>query len=134
MQTDNGPMPSPDIPDDYYRAQLKAGRIMLQRSRSTGAVFFYPRICAPGTGTTDLEWIEASGLGTVYSTTTIRQRPEKGGDYNLALIDLDEGPRIMSRVEGIEPDRVRIGMRVKAHIAELPPHGDAILFSPVAEA
>lgn len=127
-------MPSPGLPDDYYRAQLKAGRFMLQRSRSTGAVFFYARICAPGTGGTDLEWIEASGLGTVYSTTTIRQRPEKGGDYNLALVDLDEGPRIMSRVENTDPANVRIGMRVKAHIGDLAPHGDAVLFSPVEEA
>jgi uncharacterized OB-fold protein len=52
----------------------------------------------------------------VYTTSVVRQRPERGGDYNLALIDLDEGPRMMSRVEGIEPTEVTIGLKVKAKV------------------
>ncbi|MEL6482614.1 MAG: OB-fold domain-containing protein, partial [Pseudomonadota bacterium] len=55
----------------------------------------------------------------VYATTCTRQRPEKGGDYNIALVDLDEGPRLMTRVEGVAADAVAIGMRVKARIAEV---------------
>ena len=89
---------------------------MLQRSRATGRFFFYPRVAEPGTGSTDLDWVEASGNGTVYATTVIRQRPPTPS-YNLALVDLAEGPRMMSRVDGIAPDAVRIGMRVKARIA-----------------
>jgi uncharacterized protein len=72
-------------------------------------------VAEPGTGATDLEWIAASGRGTVYSTTVIRQKPPTP-NYNLALIDLAEGPRMMSRVEGIAPEDVRIGMPVKAKI------------------
>jgi uncharacterized OB-fold protein len=55
----------------------------------------------------------------VYSTSVIRQKPEKGGDYNVALIQLEEGPRLLSRVMDVEPDKVTIGMAVSAHIAEL---------------
>jgi uncharacterized OB-fold protein len=51
----------------------------------------------------------------VYSTTVIRQKPP-APSYNLALVDLAEGPRMMSRVEGIPPEQVRIGMRVSAKI------------------
>ncbi|MEO1599185.1 MAG: OB-fold domain-containing protein [Pseudomonadota bacterium] len=116
-------------PEARYHAFLAEGRFMIQRSASTGAHVFYPRTLAPGTGAADLEWVEASGLGTVYATTCNRQRPEKGGDYNIALIDLDEGPRMMARVEGVAPDQVTIGMRVRARIGELA-GAPAVIFDP----
>jgi len=102
-------------PEQDFFAHLAAGRFMIQRSRSTGGYVFYPRVAEPGTGATDLDWVEASGRGTVYSTTTIRQKPPTP-NYNLALIDLEEGPRMMSRVDGIAPDEVRIGMAVAARV------------------
>lgn len=102
-------------PEKDFAAYLTAGRFMLQRSRETGRYIFYPRVAEPGTGCTDLEWVEVSGSGTVYSTTIIRQKPPTSS-YNLALVDLTEGPRMMSRVEGIPPEQVRIGMRVSAKI------------------
>lgn len=105
---------------------------MIQRSAATGAHVFYPRVAAPGTGETDLAWVEASGMGTVYATTVTRLRPNPDGtpaDYNIAIIALDEGPRMMSRVEGIAPDKVTIGMRVKARIAEVD-GAPNILFDP----
>ncbi|MEO0821427.1 MAG: OB-fold domain-containing protein [Pseudomonadota bacterium] len=116
-------------PEAEWRAHLAEGRFMLQRSRSTGAHVFYPRVAAPGSGETDLEWVEASGRGTVYATTCTRQRPEKGGDYNIALIDLAEGPRMMARVEGIAPDAVTIGLAVRARIGELAGE-PAVIFEP----
>jgi uncharacterized OB-fold protein len=97
-----------------YRAFLRAGRFMIQRSAATGRHVFYPRVAAPGTGATDLEWVEASGLGTIYSITVNRTR---AGSYNIALVELDEGPRLMSRIEGVET--APIGARVKARIAEI---------------
>lgn len=90
---------------------------MLQRSRSSGRFCFYPRVAEPKTGATDLEWTQASGNGTVYATTVIRKRPP-ASSYNVALIDLEEGVRIMSRVDSIDPGDVRIGMAVKARIAQ----------------
>lgn len=103
-------------PEQDFDAFLAQGRFMLLRSRATGRFLWFPRVTEPGTGCTDLEWVEASGAGTVYSTTVIRQRPP-AADYNLALIDLAEGPRMMSRVEGIPPEQVRIGMQVRASVA-----------------
>jgi uncharacterized protein len=102
-------------PELQYEAFLEEGRFMLLRSRATGRCFWFPRVAEPGTGCTELEWIEASGHGTVYSTTVIRQKPPTP-HYNLALIDLAEGPRMMSRVEGVSPEDVRIGMRVRAKV------------------
>jgi hypothetical protein len=54
----------------------------------------------------------------VYSTTTVRQKPERGGDYNISVIELAEGARMLSRVEGIPAADVRIGMPVEAVIGE----------------
>jgi len=102
-------------PEQQYEAFLAEGRFMLLRSRQSGRCFWFPRVAEPGTGSTDLEWVAASGAGTVYSTTVIRQKPPTP-NYNLALIDLAEGPRLMSRVDGIPPEDVRIGMAVRAKI------------------
>jgi uncharacterized OB-fold protein len=102
-------------PEKSFFEHLAAGRFMLQRSRSTGGYVFHPRVAEPGTGATDLEWVPASGRGTVYSTTVIRQKPPTP-NYNLALIDLAEGPRMMARVEGIAPEDVKIGMPVQAKV------------------
>lgn len=104
-------------PDVEFRAFLAQGRFMIQRSKSSGAHVFYPRAVAPGTGARDLEWVEASGLGVVYSTTVVRKKPPEPG-YNVALIDLAEGPRMMSRVEGLDPADVAIGMTVQARIID----------------
>ncbi len=98
-------------PEAQYRAYLREGRFMIQRSPSTGRHVFYPRVAAPGTGETDLEWVEASGEATVYAITVNRARE---GSTNIALVDLDEGPRMMTRIEGVET--VPIGTRVRARI------------------
>lgn len=86
-------------PEAQFKAYLAEGRFMIQRSRSTGRHVFYPRVAVPGSGETDLEWVPASGEGTVYSITVNRTRE---GSYNIALVDLAEGPRLMSRIEGAE--------------------------------
>ena len=80
-------------------------------------MFWHPRVAEPRTGDTDLEWVEATGRGVVYSTSVMRMRPPKPS-YNVALIDLEEGPRMMSRVDGLPPEEVRIGMKVQAKIIE----------------
>ena len=106
-------------PEAEFHAFLAEGRFMIQRSRATGMHVFFPRPFVPGTGETDLEWVEASGDGTVYATTVNRRSPDKGGSFNVALIDLAEGPRMMSRVVGIAPEEVKIGMKVRAKVEHL---------------
>ncbi len=100
---------------------------MLQRSVTSGQFVFYPRIIAPGTGE-DLEWVEACGRGVVYATTVMRVKPPEPS-YNIALIDLAEGPRMLSRVEGVAPEDVRIGMRVRARIIAAEA-GPLVVFAP----
>jgi uncharacterized OB-fold protein len=117
-------------PDAVYRANLAAGKLAVQLCTACGdKAVFPPRAICPHCGSTELGWHAASGGGTVYSTTVVRDRPENGGDRNIALIDLAEGARLMSRVEGLPPDQVRIGMKVKARIARTDA-GPLLVFDP----
>jgi uncharacterized OB-fold protein len=101
-------------PEAEYRAHLAAGRFMIQRGVNSGKAFFPPRVHEPVTGDA-AEWVAASGRGTVYARTIVRKRdPEP--DYSIVLVDLAEGPRLMSRIDGIAPDAVAIGMAVQARI------------------
>lgn len=102
-------------PEADWHKHLADGRFMIQRSRSTGGHVFYPRIAEPGTGMEDLEWVEATGRGTVHAVTVVRKK-DPADSYNVVLVDLDEGPRLMSRVDGLAPDDVKIGLAVKACI------------------
>ena len=100
-------------PEEEWRQALGEGRFLLQRANMSGACFFPPRTAEPGTGDKAWQWIEASGEGTVYSATLVHPRPPEA-PYNVVLVDLAEGPRIMSRVEGLEA--VPIGLAVRARI------------------
>jgi len=76
-------------------------------------VRFPPALVCRACGSPRWAWRESPGLGTVYATTTVRER---AGAYNVVLVELEGGARMMSRVEGIEPDAVRIGLPVSARI------------------
>ena len=119
-------------PDTEFAAFLAEGRFMLQRARGSGAYVFHPRVAVPGTGEQALEWVEASGAGIVYSTTVVRNKPPRE-DYNVALIDLAEGVRMMSRVVDIDPGAVTIGMAVTARVAEID-GTPAVVFAPAGAA
>jgi len=94
-----------------YLEHCRKGELAYQVCTDDGRAIFYPRFIAPNTGSGNLEWRISKGLGTVYSTTVVYYKNEP--PLNVALIDLDEGYRMMSRVEGIDPMQVKIGMRVK---------------------
>lgn len=107
---------NPSGADLHYRSALARGAFEIQRCDACARAVFYPRMICPHCGSDELDWFAPSGTGTVYSTTVVRRKPEAGGDYNVALIDLDEGVRMMSRVEGLVPDAVRIGLKVRARV------------------
>jgi uncharacterized protein len=104
-------------PEQHWRDALAEGKLLLQRARTSGTVFFPPRLAEPGVGDEELDWIEASGMGTVHAVTVIGRKPPEPA-YNVVLVDLDEHVRLMSRVDGVAAEDVRIGMRVRARITE----------------
>lgn len=100
-------------PLGIYIEHCKKGELAFQVT-GDGKPVFFPRIVAPGTGGGSLEWRVSKGLGTVHATTVVHTKDKP--TYNVALIDIDEGYRMMSRVEDVDPMQVKIGMRVKVRM------------------
>ena len=102
-------------PLGVYLDHCRKGELAYQVCTDDNSPVFFPRAVAPGSGSRNLEWRVSKGLGTVYTTTAVYAA--KGQPpHNVALIDIDEGFRMMSRVEDIDPLQVKIGMRVKVKI------------------
>lgn len=98
-------------PLGIYNEHLQRGELAYQFSPEAGQAVFYPRVICPYTGSENLEWRISKGLGTVHATTVVH--PAQGDPYNVCLIDVDEGFRLMSRVEDMDPMAVKIGLRVR---------------------
>lgn len=115
-------------PEAQFFEFLQLGHFKIQRIKGAGTFVFYPRWLAE-----EWEWADATGRGTVYSRTVIRQKPERGGDYCIAIVELDEGPRMLTRVVGIPASEVSIGTKVNAKIEVPtwdPKSGPVVLFYP----
>ncbi len=92
-------------------------RFVLPRCGDCGKFHFYPRPACPHCQGLKLAWAEASGKGEVYSHSTVHRAPSEAfkGDvpYVIAIVKTDEGPHLLSRVVGVAPEAVKIGMRLK---------------------
>lgn len=101
---------------EYWEA-CAAGKLLLQRCRTCGNVQFYPRLLCTACASDELEWLEASGSGVVKSFSIIRRAVsaayETDVPYVVALIELAEGPTMMSNVVDCDAEAVRIGLPVQ---------------------
>ena len=127
------PAPVPDPETAPYWAAANEGRLLVQRCTRHGHRQLYPRPhCVVCRG--PVEWEEASGRATVYSFTVIRQnmvRPFRDLiPYVVALVDLEEGPRLMTNVVGCPPEDVRIGMAVRVRFEPVSDEAALPLFEP----
>jgi len=120
---------APQGADLHYRTALDSGQFLIQHCVACDRAVFFPRMLCPHCGSLELQWVAPTGAGIVYSTTVVRRKAEAGGDYNVALIDLQEGVRVMSRVEGLPAADVRIGMKVQARVDQVDGHG-LLIFTP----
>jgi len=111
------PLPRVDEESRGYWEALARHQLYFQRCRDCGTKRFYPRALCPRCLSSSTEWVRASGRGAVYSFTVTHQNQAPGFreelPYVLAIVELDEGVRIMTNVVGCAPDAIRIGMRVE---------------------
>ena len=103
-------------PDIEFQRFLADGEFRLQYCEDCKNWIFPPRMLCPKCGSEHLEWRPVSGQGRIYSRTIVKRRPERGGDYAIVLVDLKEGPRIMSHLPDVSPDDIAIGEAVTARI------------------
>ena len=111
------PLPRPYQDTETYWAAARDHRFVIQHCKSCGKHQFYPRGVCSHCLSSDLEWHEASGKGTVYSFSVHHRAPHPGFadeiPFVLAIVELEEGPRMMTNIVECNPDSVKIGMAVE---------------------
>jgi uncharacterized OB-fold protein len=111
------PLPRLDEETRGFWEACARHELYLQRCRCCRRFRHPPRALCPACLSSDVEWVRASGRGTVYSFTVTHQNQAPGFrerlPYVLAVVELEEGVRLMTNVVGSAPDAVRIGMPVE---------------------
>lgn len=110
------PRPDPSEISRPYFEGAKQHKLMVQRNKRTGAYLFYSHYFDPADPDAELEWVEASGKGKIYSFTIVRQHPHpfftERLPYAYAIIELDEGVRMISNVITDDVEALRCDMPV----------------------
>jgi uncharacterized protein len=123
-------LPSRPLPDTRnaggkYWQTAAEGALLLPKCLQCGKAFWHPRPRCPHCGSANVDWIKSAGRGSIHTFTVVRQSGDpffKGKlPYSVAMVELDEGPRMMSNIVQCAPDELAIGMRV------------AVTFEPAAE-
>ncbi|WP_373069407.1 Zn-ribbon domain-containing OB-fold protein [Gemmatimonas sp.] len=119
------PVPKPDADSELFWAALRDEHLLVQRCGACGTAQLYFRAMCSACWSRDLAHEQSPGHGMVYSFSVVHQigQPALRAEvpYALALVDLDEGPRVLSRVVG-DPDAVQIGQRVTATFRHFSEH------------
>lgn len=129
-------LPTPDESTEQYWAAARDGRLVVKRCADCTRAHFYPRPFCPHCWSEQVEWVEASGRGTLYTYSIVHQNdlppfPEKV-PYVAAIVDLDEGPRVMTNIVDCEFDALRVGMAVEAVFAPETDDLTLVKFRPAA--
>lgn len=125
MSTRLAPSTSPDT--QFFWDGLRERKLLVQRCGGCGTLRHPPRPMCPSCNSLQWEAIEASGRGTVHSFVMPQhpQFPFMDYPYIVALIDLEEGTRVISNLVDVAPEEARIGMPVEVTYVEL--EGDLVL-------
>jgi uncharacterized protein len=106
-----------------YWDNARAGRLVTQRCRSCGRIWHPPLPACPHCHSTDIGWREVRGDGTVYTYTVVRHATHAAladrVPYVVAIVELAEGPRLVTGITGCAPGDVRVGMAVRACFREV---------------
>ncbi len=129
------PLPVPTRTTKFFWEAAKAGKLALQYDPVAKQYQFWPRAISVATGQQNLEWRIVSGLGRIYSFT-VTHVPTPGfedrGPYPVALVELDEGVRIIANLVNVDPAALAIGQRVKVAFEKLGPDADYFAFEPAS--
>lgn len=113
----NAPFPRPGITHDnrFFWEGVAQGRLLIQRCASCGRLQHPPAPMCPGCHGLEMDAVESSGRGTIHSFVVAHHPPIPPFEYPnvIVLVELEEGTRLVSRLVGVAPDDVRIGMPVR---------------------
>ena len=132
------PLPQPDPITQPFWDSVKAHALRIQRCGTCGRYVFYPRALCPACFGGTLEWSPVSGRGVVHAFTIVHRHPSPAFQpdipYVVALVELEEGVRMMSNLVGVpsDPARIRIGMPVEVVYDDVTPEITLPKFRPVS--
>jgi uncharacterized OB-fold protein len=116
----------------YWEA-AKAGRLLVKACNACGEVHHYPRPFCPSCWSEDVEWREVSGLGTVYTYSIVFRNDlapfDEWGTYVPAIVELAEGPRLMTNLVDVAADALHVGMPVEVRFRDLTDEWAAPVFT-----
>jgi uncharacterized OB-fold protein len=128
------PIPHSDAMTEPYWAGARARRLLMPRCGDCGKYHFYPRSLCPHCSSAHLEWQQVSGAGTLYSYTIVNRAPSPAFapevPYVVAIVELDEGPHLMSNLVGCAPAAATIGMKLKVAFREVGENSVLPVFEP----
>jgi uncharacterized OB-fold protein len=101
-------------PEAMYQVSLDQGVFALPTCVRCDRAHYSPRVLCPHCGSDSIGWRKSLGRGVVYSTSMVT--PRGAEPYAVVLVELDEGPRLMSNLVGMPADQVQIGMRVRVRV------------------
>jgi uncharacterized OB-fold protein len=116
------PVPVPDGDSKPFWDGVKQHKLLIQRCEACQKFIFYPRSLCPHCFSEQLAWVQAAGHGTVYSYTVVHQAygPFAGQvPFVVAIIELQEGVRLMSRITDAPPEAVRVGAAVQVTFVQM---------------
>ncbi len=111
--------PVPDAVSLPFWEGIADGVLRVQRCGACGRHVFYPRAVCPFCAASELDWVDASGRGRIHSYTVVHRAPPEYREevpYVVALVELDEGVRMMTRIVDVEPAGVRVDLPVEVAI------------------
>lgn len=117
MNESKRPLPEINEVSKVFWEAAKNHKLMFQRCEKCGKNIFYPKNICPDCFSSNLEWIESSGKGTIYSHTTCYSNVAPGFEseapYIVAVVDLEEDVRILTNIVGCDPEGVKCDMPVE---------------------
>jgi uncharacterized OB-fold protein len=127
------PVPTPET--KHFWDGARAGELRLQRCRACDKAYFPPRPCCPRCASCDTEVFRATGRATLYSYV-IHQRPMPGFEppYAIAVVTLDEGPRMMTNLVDVAqtPEALELDMALEVTFQKLDDEISLPVFRPAA--
>lgn len=116
-------IPRPDeLTAPYFEAAAE-GRLAIQRCSGCGRLHHTPVVSCPGCHGDAFEWPSMSGRGTLFTYTVVQHsvHPVTVGaiPYIIALVELEEGPRVLANLRDVAPEDAHIGLPVEVFFEEL---------------
>ena len=129
------PLPRPTELSRPHWDGCRAGVLRVQRCRECQTYVFIPEPFCTECQSEELEWVESSGRGTLYSMTTVYrpQRPEFEIPYTVAIVELQEGWYMLTNLVGCPPEEMRVGMQLEVTFRRMSDEVTLPLFRPLAD-